>query len=93
MYNSWLMSREFALKTHSEALVWEREFVATPPAVGKVWFMVLKLPAEAQNEIQFGDEGQEWRLVEWRDFLKFDNRVPFLEVRMEFWMKDQGISI
>lgn len=87
------LEEEFALKVHPEVLVWEREFVATPPAFGKVWFMVLKLPTEAKNEIEFGDEGQEWRLVDWQDFLKFDNRVPFLEARMEFWMKDQGISL
>ncbi|MBE3637858.1 NUDIX hydrolase [Mangrovicoccus algicola] len=42
------------------------------------WFFVAHLPATAEAAIRFGDEGQCWRLIPPRAYLRNPRRIPHL---------------
>ena len=54
-------------------------------AHGTVWFFVAQLPAGAQADIVFGDEGRFWRLAEVDDVLSLPDVAGNLQARLARW--------
>jgi len=44
------------------------------------------MPAGTETDIVFGDEGQEWRLMDLEAFLAFDRVVPAFAPRLRDWL-------
>ncbi|WPY93467.1 NUDIX hydrolase [Limimaricola variabilis] len=79
------MHEEVGLDMGEAALLWQRPFdSATRP--GRVWFFVMRMQAEAEARIVFGDEGQGWSLMPPARFLAATDAVPSLQARLRLWM-------
>lgn len=70
--------------------LWEGIYPSTTQTGATVWFFVLRLPAEAEHDIVFGDEGQGWRLIPPRDYLEMPKAVPSLQDRLRAWLDCLG---
>ena len=44
------------------------------------------MPAGTETDIVFGDEGQEWRLMDLEAFLALDRVVPAFAPRLRDWL-------
>ena len=52
---------------------------------GTVWFFVAHMPARAQADIVFGDEGQFWRLADVDEVLALPDVAGNLQARLARW--------
>lgn len=84
------LEEEFGLTVDEEAIRWKRVFPALDQPDVKLWFFVLALPEEAAEDIVFGDEGTEWRLMDWDDFRDRPDVVPVFGPRMDRWQEETG---
>lgn len=84
------IEEEFGLSPGPEVISWNRMFPALHHADARVWFFVLHLPSGAVQDIRFGDEGQEWRLMAWETFAVLPNAVPSFAPRMAVWARETG---
>jgi 8-oxo-dGTP diphosphatase len=79
---------EVGLDLAGGRILWRRAF---PTGAGLVsWFFVLQLPATAEAQIVFGDEGQGWMLCEPTVFLTMPDAVPSLQHRLSLWLDLQN---
>lgn len=51
------------------------------------WFFVAQLPASAESDIRFGDEGQYWRLMTEDEFLNHTKAIRFLQRCLMKWQE------
>ena len=47
---------------------------------------IAHMPAGTEKDIVFGDEGQEWRLMDLEAFLALDRVVPAFAPRLRDWL-------
>ncbi|MCC5973787.1 MAG: NUDIX hydrolase [Rubellimicrobium sp.] len=80
------MREEVGLDPSGGRVLWRRPFPSVDQPGTITWFYVLQLPDEAEGRIVFGDEGQGWRLIAPRAFLKLPDAVPFLQRRFALWL-------
>ena len=67
---------EVGLRLPEQALIW-RKPVPSHSAPGRVsWYFAACLPEGGERDVVFGDEGQEWRLVDPDWFIGHDKAVP-----------------
>jgi 8-oxo-dGTP diphosphatase len=81
---------EVGLDVSGAEWLWEARFPSFADPSRGSWFFVLRLPAGAEAEIVFGDEGQGWRLIPPQDFLAMPGAVPALQERLEVWLDTLG---
>ena len=74
---------ELGLKVPREAVVWEYAFVEDGQ---DKWFCVGRLPASAEDDVVFGDEGQRWELMSTQQFLTHPKAIPFLQERLRVYL-------
>lgn len=81
---------ELGLVVPPEALCWGRRFSEGP--VSK-WFFVGRMPHVFRDEVVFGDEGQEWRMMSENAFLTQAKAVPAFQDRLAIWIaqRDAGL--
>lgn len=84
------IDEEFGLRPGPQTIRWKRAFEGIHDASVVLWFFVLSLPAEAERDVVFGDEGTEWRLMAWDDFAARPDIVPVFHIRMAAWMDATG---
>jgi 8-oxo-dGTP diphosphatase len=77
---------EVGLDVSDAEWLWESRFPSMLDPRRGSWFFVLRLPAGAEAEIVFGDEGQGWRLVRPEGFLSMPLAVPALQDRLRVWL-------
>lgn len=74
-------SEEFGLTMGPAQVRWGRPYVSS---IGRwTWFFVGWLPAEAELDIVFGNEGQGWTLMPVADFLTHEKVVPQFQTRLK----------
>lgn len=74
---------ELGIAVPEGAVVWQGSF---DEAGRTKWFFVARLPAQAEAEIVFGDEGQRWRLMEEEEFLNHPRAVPAFQDRLRVYL-------
>jgi len=75
------LREELGLVLAVDALVW-REIFDSPTTGGQAWWFAARLPAGAEARIVFGDEGQEWRLMDPDDWLAHPRAIPHFKSRV-----------
>ena len=75
------LGEEFGLGLGAEALAWRGVFDSPTTGGQAVWFAA-RLPAEAEAEIVFGDEGQGWRLMPPEAWLAHPRAIPHFKSRV-----------
>ena len=74
---------ELGIVVPEGAVIWEGSF----DEGGRIkWFFVARLPAEAEAQIVFGDEGQRWRLMTVAEFLNHPRAVPAFQDRLRVYL-------
>ena len=76
---------EVGLDLTGVPVLWRREFPSVHQPGQRVWFHVLRLPAAAEDDIRFGDEGQGWRLIRPEAYRRLPDAVPYLRQRFFQW--------
>ena len=84
------IEEEFGLVLTDDTICWKRCFPALHHPNARVWFFVLSLPSHFQDRVVFGDEGQEWAVMTWQDYLARDTIVPSFLPRMTVWYAETG---
>ncbi|UWR33966.1 NUDIX hydrolase [Sulfitobacter sp. W027] len=74
---------ELGIRVPEEAVVWQGSF---DEAGRTKWFFVARMPAQAEAEIVFGDEGQRWRLMDEDEFLTHPRAVPAFQDRLRVYL-------
>jgi len=80
---------EVGLDLAGVPIIWKRRFASAHHEGEMTWFFVLRLPATAENQIRFGDEGQGWRLITPEDYRTLPDAVPYLRDRFFLWQDGQ----
>lgn len=83
---------EFGLDVPQNAITWGKAFPAMNVGVGTGWFFIVHLPAQAQHQIRFGEEGQRWALLPLHDVANMPNLVPALRARLSLWLRETGAT-
>ncbi len=75
------LREELALELSEADLIWKKEVPSVTKPGRCAYYFAARLPAGADEKIVFGDEGQEWRLVDPDWFIAHPMAVPhFREV-------------
>jgi len=77
---------ELALHVPPEAQEWERAYPTMHDPTQVAYFLVIKLPPSAEQQIVFGDEGQGWKLSAVADFLQATDVVEPLKPRLRDYL-------
>lgn len=78
------LQEELSLTLSPTQIFWGRRYTNS---IGQtVWFFAGKIPAEAQNEIRLGDEGQRWELMSAADFMAHPKAVPQFKPRLQDYL-------
>ncbi|SFH01621.1 NUDIX hydrolase [Sulfitobacter dubius] len=78
---------ELGIAVPEDAVIWQGSF---DEAGLNKWFFVAHLPAHAEAEIVFGNEGQRWRLMEEEEFLNHPRAVPAFQDRLRVYLGQSG---
>lgn len=81
---------EFGLELPEDTITWARAVPSMTDPMFIAWFFVVHLPATAEADIRFGDEGQRWALMPLRDVANMPNLVPALRDRLTLWLRETG---
>ena len=81
---------EVGLDLGAAEWLWDSSYPSLTRAGRVVSFHVLRLPAAAEQDIVFGDEGQGWKLVPPERFLSMPKAVPSLQERLKVWLGGLG---
>jgi 8-oxo-dGTP diphosphatase len=81
---------EVGLDLSGAEWLWESSYPSASRPGQVIWFHVLRLPAEAEQAIVFGDEGQGWMLIPPEEFLTLPKAVPALQERLKLWLDGLG---
>ena len=73
---------EFGLVLDPPALIWRAEFDSPTTQGGRAWWFAARLPAAAERQIVFGDEGQRWALMAPADWLAHPRAIPHFRSRI-----------
>jgi 8-oxo-dGTP diphosphatase len=84
------MEEEVGLDAGLAVRHWARLMPSYDTPGESTWFYVLSLPAGAEREILFGDEGTAWALMPPERFLMLPDAVPSLVRRLRMWMEETG---
>ncbi len=79
------VKEEIGLDVPEAAFVWQRLYPSENRPGKMVWFFVALGPAEWEQDIVFGDEGQRWALVTPDDFAKLEDVIPAYAERLTDW--------
>ena len=74
---------ELGLRVPPASVQWAKRFTGDG---GATWFLVGHLPANAVDQIRFGNEGQRWELMLPRDYMKHPLRIPHFGDRVGLYL-------
>lgn len=78
------LEEELGLTLDPKRITWFRQ-VPSPPS--SVWFLVAEWPDFDASKVNFGDEGQCWKLVSIDWFLGHDRTIPHHKDRLKAYLK------
>lgn len=83
------MYEEVGLHLDRAEILWRALLPSDTVPGRESWFFVAQFPADAIDDIRFGDEGQYWRLMPVEDVLVLPRIVPSLSYRLRFWLANR----
>lgn len=81
---------EFRLRIDKSHITYARRYESTKRPGNFAWYAVAKLPASAQKDIVFGDEGLEWLLMTPQEFTDLSDAWPVLQKRTVDYLETAG---
>lgn len=80
------VEEEFGLNIPIERVSWSRRYESSAKGGMCTYFLVASIEPEEIDRITFGDEGQQWRMMTFDEFLSEDHAVPDLQFRLRHWI-------
>ncbi len=80
---------ELGLTVPHDSILWGRKFLEGSEAK---WFFVAQMPQKTAGDVVFGDEGQEWKLMDETTFMEHPKAVPAFQDRVALWCADRGLK-
>jgi 8-oxo-dGTP diphosphatase len=84
------VKEEFSLSVATDRIIWKRRYEHATVVGEHAYFMVAYVTKEEIGSIRFGDEGQHWRLMTLKEFLKHSHAVPQLQTRLAHYLAEVG---
>ncbi len=78
---------EFGLSIAPEDIAYAKRYPRTNQPGWFTWFAVAKLPASAEHDIVFGNEGTEYSLITLEDYLSRDDAWELFQARAREYME------
>ena len=76
------LSEEFSIHLNSDSILWTKEYPSMIDPNARAYFFVAKVDKPTVDAISFGEEGQEWKLMDPNEFMAHENAVPRLKARL-----------
>jgi len=77
---------ELSLDITADEVVWEKVYPSVVDASKDALFMVVHVTDEQLKAVAFGDEGQEWKMMPFGDFIYHKNAVPGMQTRLRDYL-------
>ncbi|NDW46247.1 NUDIX hydrolase [Ruegeria sp. PrR005] len=74
---------EVGLVVPADQVIWRASYLRPR---GRVWFFAAHLPASWSTHVVLGDEGQEWRLMPPRDYIRHPKAVPHFAEQLDIYL-------
>ena len=86
------VSEELGLQLKKDDIIWQKTYPAIYDPSLTAYFMVAKLTASDIDAIKFGNEGQGWKLISVKEFMKAEDVVEQLKGRLQDYLDSNFIS-
>ena len=80
---------ELGLILKEKSIIWSRIYPSMLDKDRSAVFVVAQISQEQYQEIDFGDEGQEFKLMPIEDFIKAEGIIPQLQERFKDYLSDK----
>lgn len=80
---------ELGLVLKEESIIWSRIYPSMLDKDRSAVFVVAQISQEQYQEIDFGDEGQEFKLMPIEDFIKAEGIIPQLQERFKDYLSEK----
>lgn len=80
---------ELGLVLKEESIIWSRIYPSMLDKDKLAVFVVAQISQEQYQEIDFGDEGQEFKLMPIEDFIKAEGIIPQLQERFKDYLSEK----
>ena len=84
--------RELGLTLKEESIIWSRIYPSILDKDRLAVFVVAQISQKQYQEICFGDEGQEFKLMPIEDFIKAEGVIPQLQERFKDYLVGKEID-
>lgn len=83
------IEEELGISLSDDQYVWEKPFPSMSDKGKTAYFLVANITEEQYKNIQFGDEGQKWKLMTPTDYANGENTIDRLAERLNDYLKSQ----
>ena len=80
---------ELGLTLEEKSIIWSRIYPSMLDKDRSAVFLVVQISQEQYQEIDFGDEGQEFKLMPIEDFIKAEGIIPQLQERCKDYLSEK----
>ena len=80
---------ELGLLLEEKSIIWSRIYPSMLDKDRSAVFVVAQISQEQYQEIDFGDEGQEFKLMPIEDFIKAEGIIPQLQERFKDYLSEK----
>ena len=80
---------ELGLILEEKSIIWSRIYPSMLDKDRSAVFVVAQISQEQYQEIDFGDEGQEFKLMPIEDFIKAEGIIPQLQERFKDYLSEK----
>ncbi len=84
------VKEELGIDISSEGVVWEKVYLAVIDPTKDAVFMVINISDEELKSVVFGDEGKEWKMMSFDDFMNHKNAVPGMQTRLKDYLEENA---
>lgn len=81
------VNEELGLYITPEEIVWQKVFPAVLNPSRKALFMVVNITDEQLDAVIFGDEGREWKMMPFEEFINHQNAVTGMQTRVRDYLE------
>lgn len=81
------LQEELSLTIDRASITWEKVYPALHDDKLYAYFMVARMAPDVVNHIQFGDEGQSWKLMKINDFMSDPLVIEPFKERLQDFLK------
>ena len=80
---------ELGLILEEKSIIWSKIYPSMLDKDRSAVFVVVQISQEQYQEIDFGDEGQEFKLMPIEDFIKAEGIIPLLQERFKDYLSEK----